>query len=84
MLLEESAYLGRYMGKVNFIRFMATRDHDGYSAHAIGFPIFTQGDTFEELQANVREALDCHFDGEADVSKISFDITVPEPGAANG
>jgi predicted RNase H-like HicB family nuclease len=34
----------------------------GYSARALGVSIFTQGDTLEEIRANVREAVDCHFD----------------------
>jgi hypothetical protein len=34
----------------------------GYTARALGFPIFTEADTAEELQANVRDAVLCHFD----------------------
>ena len=34
----------------------------GYSASALGFGIHTQGDTFEDLRRNVREAVDCYFD----------------------
>ena len=34
----------------------------GYSASALGFGIHTQGDTIDELQRNVREAVDCYFD----------------------
>ena len=34
----------------------------GYEAHALGHPIFTQADTMDELKANVREAVHCHFD----------------------
>ena len=34
----------------------------GYSASALGFGIRTQGDTFDELRRNVREAVDCYFD----------------------
>ena len=34
----------------------------GYNARAIGESIFTQGDTFEELKANIREAVQCHFE----------------------
>jgi predicted RNase H-like HicB family nuclease len=33
----------------------------GYEAHAVGHPIFTQGDTMSELEANVKEAIACHF-----------------------
>jgi len=34
----------------------------GYEARALGYPIFTQADTFEELKAMVRDAVNCHFD----------------------
>lgn len=38
----------------------------GYEAHALGYSIFTQGDSMDELKSNVREAVRCHFDeGEA-------------------
>lgn len=33
----------------------------GYTASALGHDIFTQGDSLEELRANVREAVQCHF-----------------------
>jgi hypothetical protein len=33
----------------------------GYEAHALGHSIFTQADTLDELRANVRDALACHF-----------------------
>lgn len=34
----------------------------GYVAEALGHSIVTQGDTMEELRANVRDAVRCHFD----------------------
>ena len=34
----------------------------GYEAHALGYSIFTQADTIDELKRNVREAVQCHFD----------------------
>ena len=38
----------------------------GYEARALGYSIFTQADTMDELKLNVREAVRCHFDdGEA-------------------
>ncbi len=33
----------------------------GYNAAALGHDIFTEGDTLDELRANVREAVQCHF-----------------------
>ena len=37
--------------------------HGGYSASAPGYGIHTQGDSIEELRRNVKEAVDCYFDG---------------------
>ena len=34
----------------------------GYNAKAIGESIFTQGDDLNDLKANIREAVQCHFD----------------------
>jgi len=34
----------------------------GYSARALGASIFTQGETLDEIRANIRDAVDCHFD----------------------
>jgi predicted RNase H-like HicB family nuclease len=34
----------------------------GFSAHAVGQSIFTQAETVDELRANVRDAVHCHFD----------------------
>lgn len=34
----------------------------GYFATGLGVGIHTQGETFEELRSNVKEAVDCYFD----------------------
>ena len=34
----------------------------GYSAQALGHPIYTQAESLEELRAEVRDAVSCHFD----------------------
>lgn len=34
----------------------------GFCARAVGESIFTQADTLEELRAQVRDAVHCHFD----------------------
>jgi hypothetical protein len=34
----------------------------GYTARALGQPIFTEADTLEELEQMVRDAVRCHFD----------------------
>jgi hypothetical protein len=34
----------------------------GYTARALGASIFTEADTLDELQDQVRDAVRCHFD----------------------
>jgi len=34
----------------------------GYTAHALGYPIVTEADTWDELQAMVRDAVHCAFE----------------------
>jgi hypothetical protein len=34
----------------------------GYEARAVGFSIFTQAESFEELKTQIRDAVSCHFD----------------------
>jgi predicted RNase H-like HicB family nuclease len=41
----------------------------GFSARALDASIFTQAETIEELHANVRDAVRCHFDND-DVPKM--------------
>ena len=37
-------------------------EEGGYCAHALGHSIFTQGETWEELRANVLDAMSLHFE----------------------
>jgi len=39
-------------------------EEGGYLASGLNDSIFTDGDTVEELKANVKEAVRCHFDDE--------------------
>ena len=34
----------------------------GFQARALGCPIFTEADSFEELKSMARDAVRCHFD----------------------
>lgn len=34
----------------------------GFEAKALGFPIFTEAETFEDLKKMVQDAVVCHFD----------------------
>ena len=48
-------------------------DEGGYSASALDYGIVTQGETFEELVKNIREATELHFEAEKDP-------TIVDPG----
>ncbi|MCA1624033.1 MAG: 2-oxoisovalerate dehydrogenase [Acidobacteria bacterium] len=48
---------------MNEIIFLVEEDIEGgYNAKALGESIFTQGETVEELRANIRDAVGCHYD----------------------
>ncbi len=34
----------------------------GYEARALGYPIFTEAETFEELKGMVKDAVQCYFE----------------------
>jgi len=34
----------------------------GYVARALGYSIFTEADTLEQLRQNIKEATECYFD----------------------
>lgn len=34
----------------------------GFEAKAVGYPIFTEGETEDEVRKNILEAVRCHFD----------------------
>jgi predicted RNase H-like HicB family nuclease len=50
----------------------------GYTARALEFPIFTQGETLEEVKRNIKDALRCHFDEEDKIPKVIRLHTVKE------
>jgi predicted RNase H-like HicB family nuclease len=50
-------------------------EEGGYWACAVGHDIITQGDTVEEIRANIREAVECHFDPDEpkpDIIKLHY------------
>jgi len=53
-----------YSESMREIVFQITEDDTdgGFIARALGCSIVTEADTWEELRANVREAVLCHFD----------------------
>jgi len=42
--------------------FIEKAEEGGYYAKAVLFPIFTQGETLDEVAKNIQEAVDTHFD----------------------
>ena len=50
----------------------------GYEARALGYSIFTQADTMDELELNLREAVQCHFDEGAAPSVIRLHLVKDE------
>lgn len=48
---------------MNEIIFMIKDSIDGgFEAQAVGYSIFTEAETMEEIKNNIVEAVDCHFD----------------------
>ncbi len=53
------------------IIFVVEQDPEsGLTARALGQSIFTQGETLDELRANVRDAVRCHFPDEESRPKV--------------
>lgn len=56
---------------MNEIIFMVEESPEGgYQARALGYSIFTDGDTIAELKENVKDALSCHFEDQKDMPKV--------------
>ena len=53
------------------IMFLIEDDPEGgYNAQALGYSIFTEGETIEEIKENIMDALRCHFDNEQDIPRV--------------
>lgn len=49
--------------KIREIVFVVEEDPEqGYSAKALGYSIFTEGNSLTELKDNIKDAIKCHFD----------------------
>lgn len=59
---SRSIIFARYMPETEIIFSVQESPEGGYEARALGYSIFTQADTMDELKLNVREAVRCHFD----------------------
>ena len=58
----ERVIISEVMAATEIIFAVQESPEGGYEARALGYSIFTQADTMEELKLNVREAVHCHFD----------------------
>jgi hypothetical protein len=50
----------------------------GYEARALGFSIFSQADSLEELKTMIRDAVGCHFDAADKPSVIRLHMVKDE------
>lgn len=51
------------MGQNEIIFSVQESPEGGYEARALGYSIFSQADSLEELKTMLRDAVACHFDG---------------------
>lgn len=54
----------------------------GYTARALGESIFTEGDDLDNLRANIRDAVDCHFEPDEKPKMIRLHFVSEEVIAA--
>ena len=59
---SQSIIFARHMPESEIIFSVQESPEGGYEARALGYSIFTQADTMDELKLNVREAVRCHFE----------------------
>jgi hypothetical protein len=50
----------------------------GYEAQALGYDIFTQGESMDELRQMVRDAVRCHFNGNSAPAVIRLHLVKDE------
>jgi predicted RNase H-like HicB family nuclease len=48
------------MSEIIFI--VENSDEGGYTAKSLGYSIYTEGETLDELKENIKDAIKCHFD----------------------
>ncbi len=64
--------------KVREIIFLVEETEEGYIAQALGYSIYTQADSLEELKEMVKDAVECHFDEEERPKIIRLHIVKQE------
>ena len=54
----------------NSIKFKIEKaEEGGYIASAIGYSIFTEADTLDQIERNIKDAVECHF-GEENETRV--------------
>jgi predicted RNase H-like HicB family nuclease len=48
------------MSEIIFV--VENSDEGGYVAKSLGYSIYTEGETLDEIKENVKDAVICHFD----------------------
>jgi predicted RNase H-like HicB family nuclease len=72
-------------GSRTSLTFLVTPDETGgFSARCLSVGIFTQGETFDELRANVREAVECHFFDQLPIDQLPNKYYVELIGQPDG
>jgi predicted RNase H-like HicB family nuclease len=51
-------------------------NESGYSARALGYSIFTEAETIQELKENIKEVIICHFEDAETRPKLAQIILV--------
>ena len=57
---DSGGYILRHMSEIIFV--VEESAEGGYTAKALGNAIFTEAETIDELHANVRDAVQCHYE----------------------
>lgn len=52
----------------NIIQFLVSQEDGTYTAEGVNVPVVTEGQTFEELKANIQEAVELYFADEDPVA----------------
>lgn len=59
----DSTALERYNSRVKELVFLVEdAPEGGFTARALGAPVFTEADTLDALREAIRDAVHCHFD----------------------
>ena len=57
---------------MNEIIFIVEEDvESGYTAKALGYSIFTEGENYMEIKENIKDALECYFENKSDIPPVA-------------